>query len=144
MASRGRRSKGEGTVYFDASVNAWVGQASAGINPISGKRRRLRVAAPTKREAHRRLVARIEVLERTAGAATPGTVEELLRLWLNREAPKTMSPRTLTMVRTMVANHLMPAIGQVKVGALRTEHVERLLDDKAEVGLARSSLVKTP
>lgn len=142
MASRGRRSKGEGTVYFDASVNAWVGQASVGVNPISGKRRRLRVSAATKREAHRRLLARMEYLERTAGAATPGTVGELLKLWLSREAPKTMSPRTLTMVKTMVANHLMPAFGQIKVSALRAEDVERLLDEKAVKGLARSSLVK--
>lgn len=116
MASRGRRSKGEGTVYFDSSVNAWVGQASVGVNPISGKRRRVRVAASTKREAHRRLLTRIEELERSAGAVAPGTVGELLRMWLSREAPKTMSPRTLTMVRIMVANHLMPVLGQVKVG----------------------------
>jgi len=56
----------------------------------------------SKRQAYRRLLARIEDLEVTAGAATPGTVGEMLRLWLGRQALKTVSLRTLTVVRTGV------------------------------------------
>jgi integrase len=138
----GRRAQGEGTVYFDDSVHAWVGQGSAGVNPVSGKRRRIRVSAPTKREAHARLRERLLELERTAGAAAPGTVGQLLDLWLNREAPKTMSLRTRKSVKSMVDKHLMPSMAQVKVGELRVEHFEDLLNAKRAEGLARSSLVK--
>lgn len=138
----GRRIKGEGTVYYDQSVKSWVGQGSAGVNPLTGKRRRVRVAARTKREAQARLRERMLEFERVSGTAAPGTVGELLDLWLKREAPKTMSLRTQAMVRSMVSNHVMPGLGQMKVGDLRVDHVESLLDAKAAEGLARSSLVK--
>ena len=142
MTGRGRRAAGEGTIYFDEAHGVWVGQASAGINPVTGKRRRVKVTAPTKRAAHRRLRERIEELEQTGRASQPATVGELIDLWLSREAPKTMSPRTLAGVRSMVSNHIVPAVGQVKVRELRAEDVEQLLDAKAGEGLARSSLVK--
>jgi integrase len=129
-------------VFFDDARGGWVGQASVGINPSTGKRRRVKVRAATKREAHRRLHERIAELERTSGAVTPNTVGELVAKWLTREAPKTMSPRTLTMVRTMVTNHILPSLGQMRVSELRAEHVEQLLDTKARQGFARSSLVK--
>lgn len=38
-----RRGNGEGTVYFDAIRERWVGQADGGINPSTGKRRRAKV-----------------------------------------------------------------------------------------------------
>lgn len=142
MGRRVRRAMGEGTVVFDQARGGWVGQASLGISPITGKRRRIKVRAATKREAHRRLHERIAELERTSGAVTPSTVGELIVKWLTREAPKSMSPRTLIMVRTMVTNHIMPTLGLVRVSELRAEDVEQLLDAKARQGLARSSLVK--
>lgn len=142
VMSQRRRAKGEGTVYFDESVHAWVGQVSAGVNPVTGKRQRVKVAAPTKRGAHARLRERLLELELQAGAAAPGTVGELFNLWLSREAPKTMSVRTLALVRSMVTNHLLPVFGDVRLRDLQVDHVERLLDSKASEGLARSSLVK--
>lgn len=35
------------------------------------------------------------------------------------------------MVRTMVAKHILPTLGQMRVSELRAEHVEQLLDAKA-------------
>ncbi len=81
-------------------------------------------------------------MERLSGSSAPGTVGDLLEMWMKREAPKTMSVRTQTMVRSMVEKHVLPSLGHVKVGDLRVEHVEALLDAKAAEGLARSSLVK--
>lgn len=116
-----------GLVFFDEARGGWVGQASVGVNPSTGKRRWVKVRAATTREAHRRLYERIAELERTSGAVTPNTVGELVAKWLTREAPKTMSPRTLTMVRTMVTNHALPTLVQMRVSELRAEHIEQLL-----------------
>lgn len=133
---------GEGTVLFDEARGTWVGQASAGVNPVTGKRRRVKVRAATKREAHKRLQERIAELERNSGAVGPNTLGELMTNWLVREAPKTMGARTLTMVRSMVTKHILPTLSHMRVDQLRAEHVEQLLEAKARQGLARSSLVK--
>ena len=142
MPRKARRAKGEGSLYFDSELRIWVGQASAGTNPVTGRRRRVKVTATTKRDASRRLRERIAELERTAGAAIPATVRELVEMWLFREAPKSMSPSTLSSVRSMVSNHILPSLGNMGVGELRAEDFEALLDGKADEGLARSSLIK--
>jgi hypothetical protein len=124
VAINRRPALGEGTVYFDEARGDWVGQASAGLNPVTGRRRRIKVRAPTKREAHHRLRARIEELERVAGTAVPATIGDLVERWLSRGAPKAMSARTLDVVRSMVTNHILPTLGAVKLGDVRVEHVE--------------------
>lgn len=141
MAQR-RRAQGEGTVYFDEKRGSWVAQADLGVNPRTGKRRRIKVRASTKREASARLRARVEELDRLDSSAVPVSVAELMELWLSRVAPKSMSVNTLSSVRSMVDNHILPSLGSLPLRGLRVEHVEALLDAKKAEGLSRSSLVK--
>lgn len=100
-----RRAQGEGSVFFDPSRGRWVGSAEGGINPTTGKRRRVRVIGPTQKDVAARLRERIGELE-TLSPAAPRTVGALVESWLSKGAPKRMSERTLTMVRIMVRNHL--------------------------------------
>lgn len=47
----GRRTPGDGSVYFDASKGVWVGSVSVGRDPQTGRRVRRKVSAATKTEA---------------------------------------------------------------------------------------------
>ena len=136
------RAAGEGTLYQD-DRGRWIGMASAGINPKSGKRRRVKItgaAGETKEQVARRLADRIAELE-TQSPAAPQTVGELVKSWRRRAAPKKMSSRTLAMVDSLIANHIDPVLGGVKVGALTAEDVEDFLDARAD-DYARSTLTK--
>lgn len=138
-----RRAKGEGSVYYDDGIGRWVGMADAGLNPKTGKRRRVKVTGKpgeSKASVAARLRDRIEHLQATTATA-PETVGQLVEAWLKRAAPKRMDTRTLSMVESMVRNHLTPVLGGVKVTALTVEDVEAWLDAKADQ-LAKSSLIK--
>lgn len=136
-----RRAKGEGAIYLDG--DRWIGQADAGLNPRTGKRRRAKVVGQpgeSKASVAGRLRERIDHLGAVTASA-PATVGELVESWLSRAAPKRMDERTLSMVEPMVRNHLHPVLGGVRVQALTVEDVEAWLDAKADK-LARSTLVK--
>lgn len=136
------RAAGEGTLYQD-DRGRWIAMASAGINPKSGKRRRVKLTGAegeSKEGVARRLADRIAELE-TQSPAAPQTVGELVRSWRRRAAPKKMSSRTLAMVDSLIANHIDPVLGGVKVGALTAEDVEDFLDARAG-DYARSTLTK--
>lgn len=139
-----RRAKGEGSVYFDERRDRWVGQADAGLNPSTGKRRRVKVtgrSGESKQAVASRLRERIEHLSKTTATAPEKTVGELVDAWLRRAAPKRNSERTLSMIESLTRRHLRPVLGAVKIQALTVEDIEAWLDAKAE-NLARSSLVK--
>jgi len=139
-----RRAKGEGSVYFDERRDRWVGQADAGLNPSTGKRRRVKVTGrpgESKQAVASRLRERIEHLSKTTATAPEKTVGELVDAWLRRAAPKRNSERTLSMIESLTRRHLRPVLGAVKIQALTVEDIEAWLDAKAE-NLARSSLVK--
>lgn len=139
----GRRAKGEGSVYYNEDRGRWVGQADAGLNPSTGKRRRVKVIGSpgeSKSSVAARLRERIDHLSQTTASA-PETVGQLVDSWLSRSAPRRMDARTLAMVESMVRLHLVPVLGGVRVQALTVEDVEGWLDAKSD-RLAKSSLIK--
>ena len=138
-----RRAKGEGSVYWHEGVERWVGMADAGLNPKTGKRRRVKVTGKpgeSKSSVAARLRGRIGYLEATTASA-PDSVGELVDAWLWRSAPKPMSERTLAMVESMVDQPSPPVLGGVRAQALTVEDIEAWLDAKTEI-LAKSSLIK--
>ena len=50
-----RRSRGDGSVFYDASRGCWVGSVDIGRDPETGRRRRRKVSAPTKTECRAEL-----------------------------------------------------------------------------------------
>lgn len=138
-----RRGNGEGTVYFDTDRERWVGQADAGLNPITGKRRRVKVVGQpgeSKSAVASRLRNRIFELS-TQNPSAPRTVGELVAAWRSRTAPKRRSVTTLAMTDSLISNHIEPVFGSIPVGALTVEDVEVFLDARAG-SHAKSTLEK--
>ena len=67
-----RAAHGQGTVYFDTEKARWVGQASAGVNVGTGKRRRLKVVG-ARGESKRSVAARLAERIASAGLSGSGT-----------------------------------------------------------------------
>ena len=135
------RAAGEGTLYQD-DRGRWYGQASAGINPKTGKRRRVKVTGrpgESKASVARRLKARIADLD-AAGPSGPETVGELVAQWRATAAPKRNSPSTLEGIDALISKHIAPVFDQVKISAVTPDDIEAFL--AARDYLSKSMMTK--
>lgn len=126
---RNSRERGSGSVYR-RSDGYWIGEVA-----IAGKRRR--VTAKTQELA----ALRLDELLRTAGAMPSThwdgkTVGSWLRYWLTQTRVK---PVTRFGYQAIVENHLMPAIGSVRIAELRPSHVRALLSGLERKGRSPST-----
>lgn len=138
-----RRARGEGTLYRDKERGRWVGQADAGVNPATGKRRRIKVVGrpgESKADVARRLRARIEALDGSRGG--PSTVGELVELWIERgmPGPKPKSESTMESLRSLAESHVLPVLGSQPLHAVTVDDIEAFLG--ARIHLSKSTLTK--
>jgi integrase len=136
-----RRAVGEGSVYFDASKDRWVGAVV-----VAGKRRK--VLAKTKTEALKRLDAmraREALGERTSDGNL--TVAAILDRWQKRSvAGRDLAPSTVDTYGWCV-DRLKVELGSRRIRALTVDAVETAFDqmvkgDRTHRPLSRSALIK--
>lgn len=115
---------------------------SVGVDPATGRRRRLYRWARTKREAERELARLLAAVD--AGTwADPGRLElaEYLReRWLPHVRTRVRA-RTALRYEQLLERHVVPVIGSVKLRALRPAHVQEVVDRALGAGLAARSVV---
>ena len=94
----------------------WMGQANLGWQ--DGKRRRKTIYGRTKREVQAKLR---EVLQRVAHGEAPApereTVAGYLQRWLDDKKSE-LRPRTYERYEQVVRNHLVPALGRLRLAKL--------------------------
>jgi integrase len=116
---------------------------SAGLDPVSGQRRRLYRHARTKREAERELTRLLAEVD--AGSfADPGrlTVAAYMRdRWLPHQRTR-LRDRTWRRYEGLLDRHVLPAIGSVPMAKLRPAHVQAVVDAMTAVGLAPRTVVQ--
>lgn len=136
----GKRSNGEGTLYYDKDRDRWVVEVVTG-RKSNGRPDRRRRTASTRKEAEkirRDLVSAVE-----AGLAVPDgsrTVQGWLDYWFAEIRPNEVSPETLNRDAYLARLHLYPALGSRRLKDLQPEHVEKVLKAKAAAGYARSTV----
>lgn len=138
-----KRLPGEGTIYFDKNRGTYVGQADAGTNPKTGKRRRIKVrgqVGESQSSVAKRLRQRIEELE---GSGDVRTVEDLLRKWKSRgmPGPKPKSEKTKAGLWSRTREQILPVLGPVPAGALTVDEIEDFLGARVD-SHSRSTLIK--
>lgn len=139
-----RRAPGEGSLYFDASAKRWIGQADAGVNPRTGKRRRVKVTGKlgeSQASVAKRLRSRIEELADSNGA--PKTVGDLVERWIDKGMPgkRAKSPSTVAGLRSHALTHILPVFGSVAINTVTPDDIEDFLE--ARVGThSKSTLIK--
>jgi integrase len=109
----------------------WLVRVEAGRHPATGKRiQPSRVVHGSRRRAEEALdVLRDEVRERPAGG--PGTLEELVELWLsspNRSGVARSGMSAYTTANRM-RSYVLPALGSTPVHRITTADVTRMCDD---------------
>jgi integrase len=138
-----RRSRGDGSVFFDAARGCWVGTVDIGRDPETGRRRRRKVSAPTKTECKARLDELREEKRRTGTVGRRDiTVEKIVRDRLDNPPPNVKSPIT----RRVHEDHgarIIAAIGSKRLAKLTPTDVEQFLRKMAAGGYAYKTIRDT-
>ena len=110
-------------------------------DPVSGQRKLQIIGTyASKTEAQREGARAVEHQQR--GTLLPPqdiTVGELLDLWLTQEMPKTVRPENQESYRSIVANHLQPGLGAVRVQRLSVQASRRSIERLRRLDTARPS-----
>lgn len=130
------RGKGEGSVFKD-SRGLWNGVIE--LPPLNGERRRKKIRRKSKPELLKVMAAAKSELERLGDLPTSNqTVEQWFRYWLKQVA-KEVRPNTFDGYRRSVENHIIPAIGNVKLDKLTATHIKRVHDGILAKGLSSTT-----
>jgi integrase len=138
-----RRSRGDGSVFWDASRGCWVGTVDTGRDPQTGRRRRRKVSAPTKTECKAKLDELREEKRRTGTVGRRDvTVEHVIRDRLANEPETVRSPITRR-VHADHAERIIADLGKVRLVQLTPSQVERFLRKMADGGYATKTIRDT-
>lgn len=137
-----RRGKGDGSLFYSGATNRWLGFVDAGYDP-NGRRRRIKVSGRTRAEARAKLA---DIRRNLDAGVHPGdqriTVAEWLDQWVTHLPASIKSVNTIDNIKWATERHLKPAVGKRRLRDLSPDDVDSMLRERAEAGMARSSLVR--
>jgi hypothetical protein len=125
-ARRGRRGKGEGSIYYQQSRQCWAASLS-----LEGGKRRV-IYGKTRKEVADKLAAALRDIQQ--GLPLPGqrlTTGQFLADWLQDTIKPTRRAGTYLRYGTAVRLHIAPVIGNVPLARLGPQHVQRVQKDLA-------------
>ena len=122
----GRRSAGEGTLYFDAKAGLWRGELMVGRR-LDGRRDIRKVSAKTQKACRERL-QQLRQEHATAALRAPGplTVEAFFLTWLEGTVKLRRKPSTYAQYRSLLTVHALPALGRKPLRDVEPQHLEAL------------------
>jgi len=126
------RGKGEGAIYRVPSDKKekllyWTGTIE--LPSPDGKRRRLTIRRKLKADLITEMDAKRAELKTRGDLPTKNqNVEQWFTYWYESIATKKVRPNTLAGYRSVVFNHIIPAIGTVKLDKLTATHIRRVHD----------------
>src|SRR5262245_2313591 len=117
------------------------------VDPTTGKKKRIQkfiTFRGTKKEAESKLNDLTnDVQHDTFIAPDKRTVGEWLESWVDLAIkPPIRTQRAYDTYRSVIALHLKPALGELRLQGLRVIDVEKFLSDKAATGLSPAMLEK--
>lgn len=129
-----RRGHGEGSIYRRKD-----GQWCASLTLADGKRKTFYGA--TRKEAAAKLqVAQRAVAAGQAVSPSAQTLEAFLLRWLDDVVSRQLRPNSFVLYRHMARAHIIPQLGSLKLRDLTAQHVQALLNAKADAGLAPATI----
>ncbi|WP_339911295.1 site-specific integrase [Symmachiella dynata] len=118
-----RRGRNEGSVYLRAD-GRWSGTVDFGYDS-TGKRVRKTVYGKTRKEAHEKLQSLLEDKRRGLVEPTTITVQHFIEQNLTERSSK-LRPRTQRAYRSAINQHVLPAIGKLRLANVKPLHIDRI------------------
>lgn len=131
-----RRSHGEGSVSWDASVERWVGRL-----PRDELGRRAKVTGTTRRQVERKLERLLAEREQGITGAGRMTVKAFLEQWI-RDTMMVSDRAAATKAKHEIAVrvHLVPGLGRIHLAKLTPMRVQRFVRDELAADKGRPTV----
>jgi integrase len=133
-----KRANGEGSIY-QRKDGRWVGQYTVEIP--GGRNRREYVYAGTREEARVKLTKAIA--DRDGGLVYDAgklTLGEHVDRWLRHSKKDSVKPITYESYSSLARNHIVPALGRIRLKDLTPDRVRAFRTSKLEAGLSRRTV----
>lgn len=131
MAKRGQN---EGSIY-QGKDGRWVACLNMGYQ--GGKRKRKYIYGKTRREASEKLTEALRNRQLGLPVANDKiTLGQFLERWLADSVKPSVRPRTYISYSQLVARHITPDLGKIKLAKLSPQDIQELMNSKLKVGLS--------
>ncbi|WP_326207603.1 site-specific integrase, partial [Dysosmobacter sp.] len=132
--SNTRAAQGAGSIRQRAD-GTWEARITIGTNPGTGKPDRKSVYGKTQAEVRKKMTT----IQRAVDAGTyqapdKTTVSEWLDEWMKTFCAVKVKPLTYSSYEVAIKNHIKPAIGALKVQAVKGVHVQKLYNGMTAAG----------
>ena len=134
--SNTRAAQGAGSIRQRAD-GTWEARITIGTDPGTGKPDRKSVYGKTQAEVRKKMTAIQRAVDNgTYQAPDKTTVYEWLDEWLKTFCAVKVKPLTYSSYEVAIKNHIKPAIGALKVQAVKGVHVQKLYNGMTASGLS--------
>lgn len=117
----------------------WSALVDLPPDPATGKRRRTRITAASKREVENLVAAAIAKAQTGFVDARNLRVRDFIDHWLESTAPS-LRPSTVRRYRDLTRLHIVSMIGDLRLARLTPSDIQRLYANRLSVGLSPSSV----
>lgn len=130
-----RRTKGEGSIYYNRTDARWVAQIT-----LPNGHRRGRKSKVHKEVRDWLTDQRSKLLEGLYVTDDQIRLGTFLNRYMNDVAKHSLRPRTYERYDSIIRNHIIPDLGNIKLSALRPDQVQALYSAKLNQGLSEQSV----
>ena len=138
-----KRANGEGSIRKKPN-GRWEGRYTQGIDPNTGRAIQKSVSARTQAECKEKLA---KAIRDNRGIPVNHnedyTVAEWCRLWFETYSKPVIRPNTAKTYENMIENHIVPAIGGVKLKRLTAIQIQKMYNDSKTNGRVQRFEKKT-
>ena len=130
--ARNKRSNGEGSLYFSEAQNTWVAE----ILLPDGKKKRKR--NKLQRVVRSWLEKEKEALRHGMWVTNENTLySDFLDRYMKEVASHNLRPKALENYAYAIKNHVKPNLGDMRIVAIRPDHLQHLYSKLLESGLSK-------
>ena len=138
-----KRANGEGSIRRKPN-GRWEGRYTQGIDPSTGRAIQKSVSAKTRAECKEKLDRAIRDNRGIpVNHNEDYTVAEWCRLWFETYSKPVIRPNTAKTYENMIENHIVPAIGGVKLKRLTAIQIQKMYNDSKTSGRVQRFEKKT-
>ena len=123
-----KRANGEGSIRRKPN-GRWEGRYTLGIDPITGRAIQKSVSTKTRAECKEKLDRAIPMNHNE-----DYTVAEWCKLWFETYSKPVIRPNTAKTYENVIENHIVPAIGMVKLKRLTAIQIQKMYNDSKTKG----------
>ena len=138
-----KRANGEGSIRKKPN-GRWEGRYTQGIDPSTGRAIQKSVSARTQAECKEKLA---KAIRDNRGIPVNHdedyTVAGWCRLWFETYSKPVIRPNTAKTYENMIENHIVPAIGGVKLKRLTAIQIQKMYNDSKTNGRVQRFEKKT-